>query len=317
MSTVLLINPARGAWRRRWRNPGGASTSTSTGGAKADGNSGAATGGASTITISGSSSTDTATTTGSRGGKGGGGGADKAKEKSNVYNIQVDSTGRSGVVERKKNNPARRHTHSRAVRQRKSWDGSAIRRILNSSAGQFFGERGGGNMAKHYHRRRSFRNPNGGGIVWAIGAGAVGAFATRAIPQAVAAGSNTGIMGYAMNAAVAVGGGWLLKKWKPAAGMGWLIGGGASLLLRVYQDYTTGAGSAGSSDGSMGLYIGSSFVVPTSTAAGNPMSLPSYNFAGQAPSIAAGVQPASAAAVSTAIGPNAYSRRMKGRFTPS
>lgn len=171
-------------------------------------------------------------------------------------------------------------------------------------------------MARHHHRR-SYRNPNGGGgMLIAIGSGAVGAFATRAIPQALAAGSNSGIMGYAMNAAVALGGGWLLKKWKPAAGMGWLIGGGASLLLRVYQDYTTGAASAGSSDGTMGLYIGSPFVIPTSTV-GNPLNQPSYNWAGAAPSIVAGGQSASAAAVSTAIGPNAYSRRLKGRFTPS
>lgn len=170
-------------------------------------------------------------------------------------------------------------------------------------------------MAKRHHHRRSYRNPNGGGMLVAIGSGAVGAFATRAIPQALAAGSNSGLMGYAMNAAVAVGGGWLLKKWKPAAGMGWLIGGGASLLLRVYQDYTTGAGAAGGSDGTMGLYIGSPFVIPTSTV-GNPLNNPSYNWAGAPPSIAAGGQPASAAAVSTAIGPNNYSRRLAGRFTP-
>ena len=74
-------------------------TSTSTGGATAKRNSGAATGGAVTITTSGSSSTDTSTTTGAGAGKGAAKskGGDKAgKEHPPVYNISVDSTGRSG-----------------------------------------------------------------------------------------------------------------------------------------------------------------------------------------------------------------------------
>jgi hypothetical protein len=169
-------------------------------------------------------------------------------------------------------------------------------------------------MARHRHHRRYFRNPGNGGLLMAVGGGAVGAFATRAIPQAVAAGSNTGIMGYAMNAVVAFGGGLLVKKWNQTAGFGWMVGGGASLLLRVYQDYTTGASSAGASDGSMGLYIGSPFVIPTSTV-GSPLAQPSYNWAGAAPSVVSGGNPASAAAVSTAIGPNNYSKRLKGRFS--
>jgi hypothetical protein len=74
-------------------------TSTSTGGATATRNTGAATGGAVTITMSGSSSTDTSTTTGAGAGKGAakdkskGGADDKTPH---VYNITVNSTGKSG-----------------------------------------------------------------------------------------------------------------------------------------------------------------------------------------------------------------------------
>jgi|SRR5665213_3454713 len=75
--------------------------STSTGGAAALRNTGAATGGAVTITLSGSSSTDTSTET-STGSKSGGKAADKgapakaAADRPNVYNITVNSTGKSG-----------------------------------------------------------------------------------------------------------------------------------------------------------------------------------------------------------------------------
>ena len=75
-------------------------TSTSTGGATATRNTGAATGGAVTITLSGSSSTDTATTTGAGAGKGADkkskGGKSASEDKPNVYNITVNSTGKSG-----------------------------------------------------------------------------------------------------------------------------------------------------------------------------------------------------------------------------
>lgn len=86
-------------------------TSTSTGGATATRNSGAATGGAVTVTISGSSSTgtstETATTTGAGAGKGAAKGSGKGSGKDgkapdtgdkrpHVYNITINSTGRSG-----------------------------------------------------------------------------------------------------------------------------------------------------------------------------------------------------------------------------
>jgi hypothetical protein len=90
-------------------------TSTSTGGATATRNTGAATGGAVTITISGSSSTGTSTETstetggagkgsaaGGKGkggagkGKGSGSGPDTGDKRPHVYNITVNSTGKSG-----------------------------------------------------------------------------------------------------------------------------------------------------------------------------------------------------------------------------
>jgi hypothetical protein len=170
---------------------------------------------------------------------------------------------------------------------------------------------------KHYHRRR---NP-GNGIIPLVGGIVAGGLGSRMIPQALLGGSNTGVMGYLANGITAVGGGLLIKGvWKsPAgqsAGMGFIGGGLAALAIRIYQDYTSGAASTGSSDGTMGLYIGSSFVIPTNTT-GNPLSNTPYNFTGAPVSVAAGGQPASAAAVSTAVSPNNYSRRLKGRFAPN
>lgn len=171
-------------------------------------------------------------------------------------------------------------------------------------------------MARHRHSRKR-RNPSAmTGVVPLVGGVIAGGLGARMIPQAVLGASNTGIMGYAANGAVAVAGGLLLGRWNKSAGMGFLGGGLAALAIRVYQDYTSGAGAAGSSDGTMGLYIGSSFPIPTYTT-GNPLNAGPYNFAGAPLSVAAGGQPASAAAIQTAIPGNAYGRRLKGRFAPN
>lgn len=171
-------------------------------------------------------------------------------------------------------------------------------------------------MARHRHSRKR-RNPSSmSGVLPLVGGVVVGGLATRMIPQAILGASNTGIMGYGANAAVAIIGGWGVGKWNKTAGMGVLGGGLAALAIRVYQDYTSGAASAGSSDGTMGLYIASPFNPPTYTT-GNPLNSTPYNFAGAALSVAAGGQPASAAAVSTAVAPNNYSKRLKGRFAPN
>lgn len=169
---------------------------------------------------------------------------------------------------------------------------------------------------RHYHRRRNPMSGGKGGILGMILSAAVGGFATRAVPQAFLSSSNSGIMGYGANAVVAVGGSWLLKKFMgPKIALGWLIGGGAAIALRIYQDYTTGASAAGASDGTMSLYIGSNFPLPTYTT-GSPLANPSYNWAGAPTSIGAGGNPATAAAVQTAMPTSTpYSRRLGGRFT--
>jgi len=170
---------------------------------------------------------------------------------------------------------------------------------------------------KHYHRRR---NPSNG-VIPLVGGIVAGGLGSRIIPQALLGANNTGIMGYLANGVTAIGGGLLIKAvWKSpmgqSAGMGFIGGGLAALAIRVYQDYTSGAGQTGSSDGTMGLYIGSNFVIPTSGTM-NPLSQSPYNFAGAPVSMPAGMQPASVAAVSTAVMPNNYSKRLKGRFAPN
>lgn len=167
-------------------------------------------------------------------------------------------------------------------------------------------------MAKHRHRKTR-RNPSMSGILPVVGGVVVGGLASRMLPQTFLGASNTGVMGYAANAGVALVGGWAVGKWNKQAGMGFVAGGLAGLAIRVYQDYTSGAGAAGSSDGTMGLYTGQSFVIPTSTT-GNPLALGPYNFGGGPVAVAAGQNAASAAAISTAIPSNNYSQRLKGRF---
>lgn len=172
-------------------------------------------------------------------------------------------------------------------------------------------------MARHRRSTRRRRNPSSmSGVLPLVGGVVVGGLATRMIPQALLGASNSGVMGYGANAVTALVGGWAVGKWNKTAGMGVLGGGLAALAIRIYQDYTSGAASAGSSDGTMGLYIGSSFPIPTYTT-GNPLNSTPYNFAGAPTTVSAGGQPASAAAISSSIPPNPYSKRLKGRFAPN
>jgi hypothetical protein len=214
-------------------------------------------------------------------------------------------------------NPAKRQAHPKAPRRRNSWDGGAVSRILNSSASRFFGERGGqSTMAKHRHRKAR-RNPANMKEVVPLVAGVIGGgLATRILPQTLLGGSNTGIMGYAANAAVAVVGAWATGKVNKTAGMGFLGGGLAALALRAYHDFTTGASSAGASDATMGLYIGANpnFSVPTYTT-GNPLQAAPYNFGGGPTVLTAGGAPAAAAAINTTTPKGPYGARLTGRFS--
>ena len=161
-------------------------------------------------------------------------------------------------------------------------------------------------MARHHHHRHHHRrNPSmGRKVLPMIGGAAVGGFLTRSLPQTFLGASNTGIMGYGANALVAIAGGWLVGKWNRDAGLGWLVGGGAAIALRVYSDYTTGASTAGASDGSMSFYANAAFPVPYATSPGSPYLSP-YGAA----------YPAGAGAPVTVAG--LPSKRLGSRFNPN
>jgi hypothetical protein len=65
----------------------------------------------------------------------------------------------------------------------------------------------------------------------------LGGIATRAIPQALAAQYNQGLVGYGLNAVTVAALAWLGSKWRKAAGLGIGIGGVVMLGGRIIQDY--------------------------------------------------------------------------------
>jgi len=74
--------------------------------------------------------------------------------------------------------------------------------------------------------------------VKAIAAGAVGAVGTRAIVQGILGDKNVGMMGYAANLAVALGGGFLLFKFtkSKSIALGWAVGGAANTVQRIWSE---------------------------------------------------------------------------------
>lgn len=96
---------------------------------------------------------------------------------------------------------------------------------------------------KAMHRKRT-HNPAGLGrpMDWVIGGAGVlgGVVVTRAVPQLVLAGKNTGPVGYFANAVAAAGAGWLahvlLKK--PVLTASVIAGGFAALIARIISDQT-------------------------------------------------------------------------------
>ncbi|HWE00681.1 MAG TPA: hypothetical protein VG345_16635 [Bryobacteraceae bacterium] len=166
---------------------------------------------------------------------------------------------------------------------------------------------------RHNHRR----NPSfSKGILPMIVSAAVGGFVTRSVPQALLGASNTGVMGYAANAGVALAGGWALGKFvSKDVGLGFVIGGGAGIVLRMYQDYTSGASSTGVSDHTMGFYATQAFPTPYATAPGSPFANPfAAAYPSAMPALPPSSNPAAAAAVQTAIPKTPYSQRLRGRF---
>lgn len=93
---------------------------------------------------------------------------------------------------------------------------------------------------RHHHRRsNSRRNPlpipmhdAPAMVVGAVGGGILSSYA----PNYLLGSSDTGVIGYAANAAVAIGGAWALARWKNFS-TGWLLGGLTMTVGRMFDDY--------------------------------------------------------------------------------
>jgi len=162
-------------------------------------------------------------------------------------------------------------------------------------------------MARH-HKRHHRRNPRGGSILFTIGGAAGGFLAVNASPSIMP--SATGIMKYALQGGVAFLGSYALKRFlNRNAGFGFLVGGGAAIALELYQDYTSGALSPGTS-----FYANSPFTVPYATPPGSPFLSPYAGaYPGGTSTLPVGTSAASASMVSTTGGK--FSGRLKGRFS--
>jgi hypothetical protein len=162
-------------------------------------------------------------------------------------------------------------------------------------------------MARH-HKRHHRRNPRGGSILFTIGGAAGGFLAVNASPSIMP--SATGIMKYALQGGVAFLGSYALKRFlNRNAGFGFLVGGGAAIALELYQDYTSGALSSGTS-----FYAAQNFPVPYATNPGSPFLNPYAGaYPGGTSTLPVGTSAASASMVSTTGGK--FSGRLKGRFS--
>jgi hypothetical protein len=143
-------------------------------------------------------------------------------------------------------------------------------------------------MVKH---RKGYRNPHhrhrnpilgmsGGELIVETGAAVVNGVATRVIPQMILGTNNTGIVGYAANAAAGLAGAWLASKFSVKAGHGALLGAAVAIASRILSDTmgqnALGGGLSGDMGGELGFYINNSFPLPT-TSNGPLMLNPGYN----------------------------------------
>jgi hypothetical protein len=154
--------------------------------------------------------------------------------------------------------------------------------------------------SRGFHRRR---NPSGN-LIWGVAGAAGGYLLTGTAAAMVAPG---GTMNYVVQGAVALGGGYLLSRWKKPAGYGFTIGGLAKLAIQVYSDYVGGVASPGAS-----FYAQSNFPVPTFTPSGNPNNWPAFSPGGSS-TLPVGTSPAAAATISATGGK--YTKRLAGRFS--
>ena len=184
----------------------------------------------------------------------------------------------------KRSNPPRRKPSFRKHRKR-----NPVPEIISLSLGNPARKKGHKTMAKtrHFHKKRAARRSNAGRprksvkrynfsrrkrnpaglgrpMDWVKGGVSVlgGVVVTRALPQAVAATYNTGGVGYAMNAGVAIAAAWAAHAFlkDPVITSGVAAGGFAALIARMISDMTS-FGSYLSLTG-MGDYQFSNFVTP-------------------------------------------------------
>jgi hypothetical protein len=174
------------------------------------------------------------------------------------------------------------------------------------------------------HRRRS--NPGGfqsftsGGMLQTVGGAAIGFFGSNALPSLIPqlAQYNTGVTGYALQAASGLALSWGLKRF---LGKGWgtgaLIGTGLSILLRIVKDHAASTGSVTSAamSGDLAYYVDDRF--PFAQGAGGPYG----NFPGNPslsnppfPATSAAAVRAGAAAASAALPAHAMQGIATGRW---
>jgi len=189
------------------------------------------------------------------------------------------------VKSKKRTNPRRKGVKHHMAKRRRRRQPAALarywsrhrrhntRRRRRRNPSFHFGRRR--NRVVYVHRRRHHRRHNPmlsiplTELVALTGWAVAGMAGTRIIPQMVLPSYNTGIAGYGLNFATAVGLSWLGSKFGGSrAGQGLLIGGMVGLATRVLTDMlgSTQAGAWGLSgdlDFDLGFYIPNTFAVPT------------------------------------------------------
>jgi hypothetical protein len=177
---------------------------------------------------------------------------------------------------------------------------------------------------RHHHRYGRHRNPilgvSTGDLITETAAAVASGVATRVVPQMFLGANNSGLIGYAANAATALAASWAAGRMSSRLGHAALLGGAVAIASRILSDTmgqnALGGGLSGDLGGEMGFYIPSNYVLPTASAAGMRQAEQqlSWNLPGQAPAVvstAAGSQAVAAggagganAALATASGPS-------------
>jgi hypothetical protein len=178
-------------------------------------------------------------------------------------------------------------------------------------------------MKKHHHHKKKYghhRNPilgmSGGDLLSETAGAVVNGIATRMVPQMLLGANNTGIVGYAANAATGLVGAWLASKLSPKVGHGALLGAAVAVASRILSDTmgqnALGGGMSGDMGGDLGFYVNSAYPLPQ--ASNGPLMLTagvpggqqnSWMLPGQAPAVVTTAAGTQAVAAGGAGGSNA------------